>query len=70
MTIEFVKKNDKLYIHPGSGPDTELKPESGKRFFFANGTDQQIEFETDTTGNLLKVWHIAWGIKKELVKIE
>jgi CubicO group peptidase (beta-lactamase class C family) len=68
--IEFVKKNDKLYIHPGSGPDTELKSESGKKFFFANGTDQQIEFETDISGNPVRVWHIAWGVKKELKKIE
>jgi len=68
--IEFVKRNDTLYIHSGSGPDTKLRPESGKKFFFANGTDQQIEFETDNNGNPLRVWHIAWGIRKELKKIE
>lgn len=68
--IEFVKRNDTLYIHPGSGPDTMLKPESEKKFFFANGTDQQIEFETDNNGNPFRVWHIAWGVKKELKKVE
>lgn len=68
--IEFVRKNDKLYIHPGSGTDTELKPESATKFFFADGTDQQIEFETDNPGNPVKVWHISWGIKKEMQKIE
>ena len=31
--IEFVNRNDTLYIHPGSGPDIELKPESVKNFF-------------------------------------
>jgi CubicO group peptidase (beta-lactamase class C family) len=66
--IEFVTKNDTLYIHPGSGADTELKQESGKKFFFADGTDQQIEFETDNSGNPVRVWHIAWGVKKELKK--
>jgi hypothetical protein len=32
--------------------------------------DQQIEFETDNNGNPFKVWHIAWGVKKELKKME
>ena len=68
--IEFINRNDTLYIHPGSGSETKLKAESGKKFFFANGTDQQIEFETDNNGNLLRVWHIAWGVRKELKKIE
>ena len=68
--IEFVKRNNGLFIHPADGPDFELKQESEKKFFFANGTDQQIEFETDRNGNLVKVWHSAWGIRKELVKIE
>ena len=42
---------------------------SDKKFFYANGTDQQIEFETDNNGNILSVWHIAWGIRRELKKI-
>ena len=68
--IEFVKRNNVLFIHSEDGPDLELKPESEKKFFFANGTDQQIEFETNTDGNVFKVWHIAWGVKRQLVKIE
>jgi CubicO group peptidase (beta-lactamase class C family) len=68
--IEFIMKNDKFYIHSGFGPDTELKPESEKKFFFADGTDQQIEFETNNNGNPVKVWHIAWGVRKELKKTE
>jgi CubicO group peptidase (beta-lactamase class C family) len=68
--IEFVKRNDALYILSAYGPDTRLKPESDRKFFFANETDQQIEFETDNNGNLLRVWHIAWGVRKELKKIE
>ena len=68
--IEFVNKNGILFIHSEYGPDVELKPESEKKFFFANRTDQQIEFETDKNGKPLKVWHIAWGVKKKLVKIE
>jgi hypothetical protein len=68
--VEFVNRNNSLFIHSVFGPDLELKPESEKKFFFANGTDQQIEFETDTNGDLTKVWHIAWGVRKEMMKIE
>ncbi len=67
--IEFVNRNDTLYIRTADGIDTKLKPESEKKFFFTNGTDQQIEFETDNGGNLLRVWHIAWGVRKELKKM-
>jgi hypothetical protein len=63
--IEFVSKNDKLFIHPATGPDKELKPESATKFFFADGTDQQIEFQID--GNTpMRVWHISWGVRREL----
>jgi CubicO group peptidase (beta-lactamase class C family) len=68
--IEFVRKNDKLYIHPGNGGDIKLKQESATKFFFADGTDQQIEFESVKNGNPIRVWHIAWGVKKELKNIE
>ena len=68
--IEFVNRNDTLYIHSAYGADIRLMPESGKKFFYANGTDQQIEFETDSNGSTLRVWHIAWGIRKEIKKIE
>ena len=68
--VEFQNRNNVLFVHSAYGPDLELKPESEKKFFFADGTDQQIEFETDFNGNLNKVWHIAWGVRKELVKIK
>ena len=68
--IEFVKRNDTLYVHPGNGPDIMLKPESENFYFFADGTDQQIEFETANNGSPSRVWHIAWGVKKELKKMK
>jgi hypothetical protein len=68
--VEFVARNGAFYIHSGSGPDIELKPESATKFFFADGTDQQIEFQIDSTGNPVRVWHIAWGVRKELKRIE
>jgi CubicO group peptidase (beta-lactamase class C family) len=68
--VEFVNRNNVLFIHSAFGPDLELKPESDKKFFFANGTDQQIEFESGMNGNVSKVWHTAWGVRKEMVKVE
>lgn len=64
--VEFIKKDGRLYIHPGMGNDIELKPESENKFFFGDGTDQQVEFQTDNGGGPVKVWHIAWGLKREL----
>lgn len=68
--VEFVNSNDTLYIHSAFGTDIRLIPESAKKFFYANGTDQQIEFESDNSGNILRVWQIAWGVRKELRKID
>jgi CubicO group peptidase (beta-lactamase class C family) len=66
--VEFVNRNDTLYIQSAFATEIRLVPETGKKFFYANGTDQQIEFETDN--NILRVWQIAWGDKKELRKID
>lgn len=63
--VELVIKNEALTIHTVSS-DILLKQESPAKFFFANGTDQQIEFETDASGNVIRVWHTAWGVKKEM----
>lgn len=68
--VEIVEKNDALYIHPFNGADKKLKAESATKFFYTDGTDQQIEFEKDSSGNVARVWHIAWGIKKEVKKMD
>jgi len=46
-----------------------LKPESATKFFYADGTDRQIEFETDAAGKPVKVWQITWGVRKEAAKL-
>ncbi|HEX5171611.1 MAG TPA: serine hydrolase [Cyclobacteriaceae bacterium] len=66
--VEIVSVNDKLFIQR-SGMDKELKPESETKFFFADGTDQQVEFEIDKGGKPVKAWHIAWGLKRELTRM-
>jgi len=64
--VEIIIKNDNLYVHPPRGADMELIPESNTKFYFSDGTDQQIEFETDTEGNHIRTWYTGWGIKKEI----
>jgi CubicO group peptidase (beta-lactamase class C family) len=69
MTLEFSKKDGKLYRHRSGTADVELKPESDTKFFYSDGTDRQIEFETDATGKVIKVWFINTGQKGELKKV-
>ena len=68
--VELVNKNGTLFIQTGGGKDIELKSESETKFFYSDGTDQQIEFETDNSGKHFKVWYIGWGLKKEIKKID
>ena len=66
----FMLKEGKVYIQPENGNDIALKPESASKFFYADGSDAQIKFETDGNGNIEKAWQITWGIKKELKKVD
>ena len=70
MTLVFIKKDGRLYRHRQGTPDIELKPESNTKFFYADGTDRQIEFETDAAGNVIKAWFINTGQKGELLKLK
>jgi hypothetical protein len=70
LTLEFIKKNGKLYRHRNGTADIELKPESETKFFYADGTDRQIEFEKDNTGKVVKIWFINMGQKGEMKKVE
>ena len=69
LTLQFIKKNGRLYRHRNGTPDIELKPESDTKFFYADGSDRQIEFEKDNTGKIIKVWFINMGQKGEMKKI-
>jgi hypothetical protein len=70
MTLVFIKKDGKLYRHRDGTPDIKLKPESDTKFFYADGTDRQIEFEVDQSGKVIKAWFINSGQKGELKKLE
>lgn len=69
LTLEFIKKNGKLYRHRNGTADIELKPESNTKFFYADGTDRQIEFEK-ANGKVTKVWFINMGQQGEMKKVQ
>jgi len=67
--IEILKKNNKLYRRVKTGPDIELKPESATRFFYADGSDRFIEFETDNAGMPVKAWFISGFDKIQMTRL-
>lgn len=66
--IELFKKEGRLFYRYENGKiQTELKPELGTKFF-VSGNDQQINFEVDAGGKVLKAFSIYNGMKKEIKK--
>jgi CubicO group peptidase (beta-lactamase class C family) len=57
-----------LYKVFRSGRKIEFKAESVSRFFRTGNADEQIEFETDQAGNVVKAWRIYYGVRTELKK--
>jgi CubicO group peptidase (beta-lactamase class C family) len=70
LTLELIKKDGKLYRHRDGSPDIELKPESETKFFYADDTDRQLEFEVDASGKVIKTWFFNSGQKGEIKKIQ
>ena len=70
LTMEFINKNGKLYRTRKGTKDIELIPESTTKFFYADGTDRQIEFGVDESGKVNKAWFINTGQKGELKKVD
>jgi len=68
LSFDIIKKDGKLYRHQNGIADVELKPESNTKFFYGDGTDRQIEFETDKAGHITKGWFINTGLRSELHK--
>ncbi len=64
------KKDGTLWTTIPGEPDLKLLPESSTKFFSSNKEyDWQIEFKTDTAGNVLKAYFIFSGLKKEAKKL-
>ncbi len=70
LTIEVIKKDGKLYRRREGTPDIELKPESETKFFYADESDRQLEFEVDAAGKVVKAWFINNSEKGEMQKLE
>ncbi len=70
LTLEFIAKDGKLWRHRNGTPDIELKPESNTKFFYADGTDRQIEFIVEPDGSVKKGWFINTGQKGELTRLK
>ena len=68
--IRLEQKGAKLFRITDSGQSLELKPESATKFFYTDGSDRQIEFETDANNKVSKAWLILNGLKTELKKTE
>ena len=70
LTLEVIKKEGKLYRHRDGTPDIELKPESETKFFYADDSDRQLEFEIDKDGKVTKIWFINNGQRGEMKKVQ
>ena len=70
ITLELIKKDNKLYRHREGVPDVELKPESATKFFYADESDRLLEFEVDAAGKVVKTWFHNSGQRGEIKKLE
>ena len=70
LILEVIKKDGKLYRHRDKSPDIELKPESATKFYYADGSDRQLEFEVDKDGKVVKIWFINNEQRGEMKKVE
>ena len=68
--IKIERKGTKLFRVVPYGGTIELKPESATKFFYADGSDRQLEFELDVNKKITKTWLIAFGTKIEFKKIQ
>lgn len=64
--LEVVLKDGKLYRKSAGNPDVELTPESPTEFFYADGTDRQLNFILDSNKSIRTVQLILDGIVQEM----
>jgi CubicO group peptidase (beta-lactamase class C family) len=61
FTIE--RRSDKLFMVRSNNTSVELIPESATKLFYANGTDNQFEFDLDKSEKIKNAWIISTGLK-------
>ena len=69
LTLEVIKKDNKLYRHRDGSPDIELKPESNTKFFYADDSNRQLQFDLDKEGKVVKIWFINNEQRGEMKKL-
>ncbi len=67
--FELQASGTSLYKLLRSGRKIEFKAESPAKFFREGNVDEQLEFETDGSGNVNRTWRIFYGVKTELKKL-
>ncbi|NOT92282.1 serine hydrolase domain-containing protein [Ferruginibacter sp.] len=73
--IRIERYGNKLFRVNPNGQKMELKPESATKFFYADGSDRQVEFEMDADPQdavhkkITKAWMINYGVRIPLEKI-
>lgn len=67
---EIIEKNDSLYLHTAWSSDVKLIPESSTKFFYGDGTDQQIEYKMDRSNQVSNIFYIGYGLKKEIKRLK
>ncbi|MEO7531719.1 MAG: serine hydrolase [Sediminibacterium sp.] len=69
LTLEVIKKDNKLYRHRDGSADIELKPESPTKFFYADDSNRQLEFDLDAAGKVVKIWFINNEQRGEMKRV-
>lgn len=66
---EVVLNDGKLYRRIEGSKDIELKPESNRKFFYADGSDRQLNFELNKDNSFRTVQLIINGTIEEMKKV-
>ncbi|MFT3825445.1 MAG: serine hydrolase domain-containing protein [Chitinophagaceae bacterium] len=69
LTIQVIKKDDKLYRHREGTEDISMTPESLHKFFYDDGSDRQIDFLADRSGKIVKVRLVESGMGVGLKRV-
>jgi CubicO group peptidase (beta-lactamase class C family) len=70
LTVEVIKKDNKLYRHREGTPDIELKPESATVLYYDDDTDRRLEFEIDASGKVTKIWFVNNGERGQMERVK
>ncbi len=67
--INIERNGSSLKMVLGNGQTRKLMAESSDKFFYSDGSDRQLEFVRDESGQVKAVFIIINGVKSELKKI-